>query len=182
MMPEMISILCDLQRLDMWPKMWPILENVPCALEKKLYSSAFGWNVLKTSMRSISPNVSFKTCVSLLIFYFDDLSTVVSGVWKSPTIIVLLSIPAFMSVSVCLMYWGAPILGSSVQFSCSNLSDSLWPHGLQYARPPCPSPTPRVYSNSCLLSQWCHPTISSSTVPFSSHLQYSPASGSFQIS
>jgi len=70
------------------------LENVPCALEKKAYFSTFGWNVLKTSMRSISPNVSFKTCVSLLIFYFDDLSTVVSGVLKSPTIIVLLSIPA----------------------------------------------------------------------------------------
>ena len=56
------------------------LENVPCALEKRAYFSTFGWNVLKTSMRSISPNVSFKTCVSLLIFYFDDLSTVVSGV------------------------------------------------------------------------------------------------------
>ena len=52
----------------------PILENIPCALEKKVYSSAFGWNVLKISMRSISSNVSFKTFVSLLIFYFDDLS------------------------------------------------------------------------------------------------------------
>ena len=69
-----------------------------------MYSSAFGWNVLKISMRSISPNVSFKTCVSLLIFYFDDLSTVVSGVLKSPTIILLLSISPFMSVSVCVMY------------------------------------------------------------------------------
>jgi len=53
--------------------MWPILENVPCELEKKVYSSAFGWNVLKISMRSISSNVSFKTCVSLLIFCFDVL-------------------------------------------------------------------------------------------------------------
>ena len=75
-----------------------------CALEKKLYSSAFGWNVLKISMRSVSSNVSFKTCVSLLIFCFDDLSIGVSGVLKSPTIIVLLSISPFMSVSVCLMY------------------------------------------------------------------------------
>ena len=57
---------------------------------------------------------------------------------------------------------------SSVQFSHSVVSDSLRPHGLQYARPPCPSPTPGVYSNSCPLSQWCHPTISSSVVPFSS--------------
>ena len=107
--------------------MWSILENVPYALEKEVYSSAFGWNVLKISMRSISSNVSFKTCVSLLIFCFDDLfigvsgvlksptitvllsdspflSVGVSGVLKSPTIIVLLSISPFMSVSVCLMY------------------------------------------------------------------------------
>ena len=59
---------------------------------------------------------------------------------------------------------------------------SLQPHGLQHTRPPCPSPTPRVYWNSCPLSQWCHPTISSSAVPFSSCLQYFPASWSFQMS
>ena len=69
-----------------------------------------------------------------------------------------------------------------LQFSCSVVSDSLWPHGLQHARPPCPSPTPRAYSNLCSLSQWCHPTISSSVVPFSSRLQSFPASGSFQMS
>ena len=71
---------------------------------------------------------------------------------------------------------------SSVQFSHSVVSNSLLPHGLQHARPPCPSPTPRVYSNSCLLSWWCHPTILSSVVPFSSCLQSFPASGSFQMS
>ena len=71
---------------------------------------------------------------------------------------------------------------SSVQFSRSVMSDSLRPHGLQHARPPCPSPTPRVYSNSCPLSRWCHPAISSSVVPFSSHLQSFPASRSFQMS
>ena len=60
--------------------MWCILENVPCSLEKKVYSSAFGRNILKISMRSISSNVSFKTCVSLLIFCFDDLPIGVSGV------------------------------------------------------------------------------------------------------
>ena len=68
---------------------------------------------------------------------------------------------------------------SLVQFSCSVMSDSLQPHGLQHARPPCPSPTPGVYSNSCPLSQWCHPTISSSVIPFSSCLQSFPASGYF---
>ena len=57
---------------------------------------------------------------------------------------------------------------ASVQFSRSVVSDSLWPHGSQHARPTCPSPTPRVHSNSCPLSQWCHPAISSSVVPFSS--------------
>jgi len=62
------------------------------------------------------------------------------------------------------------------------MSDSLRPHGLQHVRPPCPSPTPRVYTNSCPLSQWCHPTISSSVVPFSSRLQSFPAAGSFQMS
>ena len=70
---------------------------------------------------------------------------------------------------------------SSVQFSCSVVSDSLRPHGLQHTRPPCPSPTARVYSNSCPLSRWCHPTILSSVVPFSSRLQSFPASGSFQM-
>ena len=70
---------------------------------------------------------------------------------------------------------------SSVQFSHSVVSDSLWPHGLQHTRPPCPSPTPRVYSNSCSLTRWCHPTISSSVIPFSSCLQSFPASGSFQM-
>ena len=62
------------------------------------------------------------------------------------------------------------------------MSNSLWPRGLQHTRPPCPSPTPRVHPNSCPLSQWCHPTISSSLIPFFSCLQSFPASGSFQMS
>ena len=70
---------------------------------------------------------------------------------------------------------------SSVQFSRPVMSDSLWPHELQHARPPCPSPTPRVHPNSCASSWWCHPTISSSVVPFSSCLQSFPASGSFPV-
>ena len=71
---------------------------------------------------------------------------------------------------------------ASVQFSHSVVSDSLRPHELQQARPPCPSPTPRVHPNSCPLSWWCHLTISSSVIPFSSLLQSFPASGSFQMS
>ena len=71
---------------------------------------------------------------------------------------------------------------TSVQFSHSVVSDSLWPHGLQHIRPPCPSPTPGVYPDSCPLSWWCHPTISSSVIPFFSCLQSFPESGSFQMS
>ena len=73
----------------------------------------------------------------------------------------------FHSISVSVQF-------NSVAQSCLTLQ----PHGLQHTRLPCPSPTPRTYSNSCPLSQWCHPTISSSVVPFSSHLQSFPASGS----
>ena len=70
---------------------------------------------------------------------------------------------------------------SLVQFSCSVVSDSLRPHELQHARPPCPSPTPRAYPNSCPFSRWYHPTISSSLILFSSCPQSFPASGSFQM-
>ena len=75
-----------------------------------------------------------------------------------------------------------PLQKFSVQFSCSVTSDSLWPHGLQHSRLPCPSLTPGVYSDSRPLSQWCHPAISSSVVPFSSCPQSLPASESFPMS
>ena len=74
------------------------------------------------------------------------------------------------------------ILEYSVQFSHSILSNSLQPHESQHSRPPCPSPTPGVYSNSCPASWWCHPAFSSSVVPFSSWSQSLPASGSFPTS
>ena len=85
---------------------------------------------------------------------------------SAPSWLIMASLPSYMSV----------------QFSHSVVSDYLQPHGRQHPRPPCPSPTPRVYSNSCPLSQWCHPTISSSAIPFSSCLQSFPTSGSFQMS
>ena len=71
---------------------------------------------------------------------------------------------------------------SSVHFSHSVMSDCLWPHESQHARPPCPSPTPGVHPNSCASSQWCHPAISSSVVPFSSCPQSLPTSGSLPVS
>ena len=73
------------------------------------------------------------------------------------------------------------VVFSSVQFSRLLMSDSLWPQGLQHIRPPCPSPTSGCYSDSCPLSRWCHPTISSSVIPFS-HLQSFPPSEPFQMS
>ena len=85
----------------------------------------------------------------------------VAVVWTFTCLCVLLSLSEIRTTS---FLW----LMHSVQFSRSVVSDSLRPHESQHARPPCPSPTPRVYSNSCQLSQWCHPTISSSVAPFSS--------------
>ena len=82
----------------------------------------------------------------------------------------------------CLPLFGGISSHISVQFSRSVVSNSLWPHGLQVVWLPCPSPTPRVYSNSCPLSRWCHLIISSSAIPCSSHLQPVPESGSFLIS
>ena len=81
-------------------------------------------------------------------------------------------------LSPCLFNFYAEL----VQFSHSVVSDSLRSHGLQHARPPCPSPAPGVHPNSCPLNRWCHPTISSSVIPFSSCLQSSQASGSFPVS
>ena len=77
---------------------------------------------------------------------------------------------------------GMEPLHSLLLFSRSVVSDALQPHGLQHARLPCLSSTPGAYTNSCPSSQWCHPTISSSVIPFSSHLQSFPASGSFPMS
>ena len=96
--------------------------------------------------------VSLKVCVSLLIFYLVDLSIGVSGVLKSLTIIVSLLISPFILLSICLTYCSTPVLGASAQFSRSVVSDSLLPHELQHASPPCPSPSPRVHSDSRPLS------------------------------
>ena len=94
-------------------------------------------------------------------------------------------------LSGALWWWKGPnekiynlcnlLLNQFSQFSCSVMSDTLQPHGLQHARLPCASPVPRACSNSCPLSRWCHPTISSTVVPFSSCLQPFPASGSFLV-
>ena len=97
--------------------------------------------------------------------------------WKRS---VFIAIPKKGNAKECSNYHTMAL--TSVQFSRPVVSDYLQPHELQHPRPPCPSSTPGVYPNSCPLSQWCHPTISSSVVPFSYHLQSFPASGSSQMS
>ena len=83
-------------RLVLWPHMWSILKNVPRELEKNVYSTVLGWNVLNITVRSICYNVSFEGTVSLLIFCLDDPSIDLGGALKSPTIIVLLLASSFM--------------------------------------------------------------------------------------
>ena len=92
------------------------------------------------------------------------------------------SIPGHLFTVSLFLQQSNKFLLFSVQFSHSVMSDSLQPHELQHARPPCPSPTPRIHPNPCPSSRWCHPTISSSVIPFSSCPQSAPASGSFQMS
>ena len=89
---------------------------------------------------------------------------------------------AYILASVVLRGRGARPWALKIPDCCSVIPDSLRPHGLQHPRLPCPSPTPGACSDSCLLSQWCHPTISSSVVPFSFCHQFFPASGSFPVS
>ena len=162
-MLDMISSFWNLTRLALWSIMRYILESVLQALEKNEFCC------LQTegsrNIKSMFSNVSFEACVSLLLFSLK---------WSAH----------FWGVS----NWGTPVwflLISSLWlllFSHSVMSDSLQPHRLQHARLPCPSPSPGACSNSCPLSQWCHPTISSSVIPFSSCLKSSPASGSLPMS
>ena len=131
--------------------------------------------VQKDSTHNMVPlNHSLQGCTSLsdtknvslqrrLLFFSD-----------SPWMMITIS-----SVTMCHLFC---IYSVPVQFSRSVMSDSLQPRGLQCASPPCPSPAPRAYSDSCPLRQWCHPTISSSVIPLSSCLQYFSASGSFLVS
>ena len=111
---------------------------------------------------------------------FSSTETSLLYLWHVGSVIVLQGLRILFSVIVGLKmkyYSDFPI-----QFNCSVISYSLWHSGLQHTRLPCPSQTPGTFSNSCPPSRWCHPTISSSVIPFSSCLQSFPASGSFQMS
>ena len=125
-----------------------------------------------TARHSRKPRTGGRWCVYMVC----NVSTCViicsnRGLWLNRLLIVVI-------LSIVLDY----VISDSVQFSRSVMSDSLWPHGLQHARLPCPSPTPRACSTSCLSSRWWYPTISSSVIPFSSCLQSFLAPGSFPLS
>ena len=132
-----------------------------------------GWNT--SSMAKYTwPVFSLSSNVTLGIFpnvFTGDRSSCLA--LSSPPLFILLEMPILL-----------PLLGklyaSFAQFSCSAVFNSLWPYGLQHARLPCPSPTPRACSNSCPKSRWCHPTISSSGISFSSCLQFSQHQSLFQ--
>ena len=108
---EIISILSSFLRLFLCPTMWPVLENVPCALEKNVYSDLFGCNVLK-NVKSDFSIVSFRISIALPIFCPKALFIDVNGVLKFPVIIVFLAISPFMSVNICFIYLDAPVLGA----------------------------------------------------------------------
>ena len=128
------------------------------------------WNIFHVVWSGAGQGNGFILLKSFKIYVYPSTRTLA----QSCTAISRLLLPCFSMPSLT---WF-----SSVQFSRSVVSDSLQPHELQHARPPCPSPIPGVYPNSCPLSWWCHSTISSSVIPFSSCLQSFPTSGSFLMS
>ena len=132
-------------------------------------------------MRTLENIFSFLLCSQLYLEHLRKcLTHKLNECKQEDTHYLVLSIhpSIYQAVNICIVLNQNHIL-SSVQFSHTIVSDSLQPHGLQHARPLCPSPNPGVYSNSCPLSWWCHPTTLFSAVPFSSCLQSFPASGSF---
>ena len=184
-MLDMNSIFLNLLRFDLWPKTWSILENVPFALEK-VYSSGFGWNVLKISMRSSSSNVSFKTCVSLIFSVLMICPLMWAGYWS---LLLLLCYCQFLLLCLlCCLFdkhlyvlrWSYVGFISSVQsLSRVRLFVTPWIAAHQ---------TSLSITNFRSLLKFISvesvmpPTISSFVVPFSSCLQSFPASGSFAVS
>ena len=113
-MLDMISIFLNLLRLALCPFMWSIFEKVPCTLEKNIYFAFLGRKALYISVKSISSRALFNATVSLLRFCLEDLSVFDSGLLKSPTMIVLLSIYFLKSSKIFFMYLGAPMLGACI--------------------------------------------------------------------
>ena len=122
-MLDMISIFLNLLRLVLCPIVWSIFENIPCAFEKNVYFACLGWKVLYLSIKSIWSRALFNATLSLLLFCLEDLSIIDSGVLKSPTIIVLLSISFLKSSNIFFIYLGAPMLGA---YTFTMFMSSWW--------------------------------------------------------
>ena len=126
------------------------------------------------------PNMTTGKTIALTRWTFDG--KVMSLLCNMLSRLIITFLPRSKHLLISWLQSPSAAIFSSVQFSCSVVSYSLRPHELQHARPPCPAPTPGVHPNSCPLSRWCHPAISSSVVPFSSCPQSFPASESFPMS
>ena len=135
-------------------------------------TSAKIWRIISLAVKSIVSGIKCLTTHLFLIFMYKR---------KQDMNVTFAAALQLLNVSVELTSLSLKTIFQFSSVSRSVMSDSLWPHGPQHAGPPCPSPTPRVHPNSCPLSRWCHPTISSSITPFSSCPQSFPASGSFQM-
>ena len=149
----------------------PLSLNLKCHCKKAPYGIGKKKN-LKSSSQHTNPEIYFRNSSENK----ENLCSCWSWIFPQPSLlVVIIIITLHDSIFV-------PNAFSSVQFSHSVVSNSLRPHELQHARPPCPLPTPGVHPNSCASSRWCHPAISSSVVPFSSCPQSLPASESFPMS
>ena len=146
---------------------WPLGQEAPLEEEMAAHSSILAWRILWAE----EPGRLLSIGSQRIRQSWSDLA---QGCFKYKYIVPFF----FFLITHELESLGYSLFSSLTQ-SCLTLCD---PHGLQHARLACPSPTPGVYSNSCPFSRWCHPTISSSVIPFSSHLQSCPASGSFPMS
>ena len=189
-----IRHICRGLSFESWQrKRWPVKAKTwgqifPKWLTSLSCSVSFNWDpktctlLLTWTPNYLSPSVHLLTYFSFPCLLIPTFPFIYSYLLLRPNIWNCSSALRLCSIIVSITIINIVFNAYSVQFSCSVVSKSLWPHEPQHARPPCPSLTPGVHPNPCLLSRWCHPTISSSVIPFSSCPQSFPASGSFQMS
>ena len=167
-----------------WPKYWSFSMSLSNEYSEQV-SFRIDWFdllVLQTNLKSLLQHQFQSINSSVLKLLYSPTLTCIHDYWKTRALSIQTSVSKLMSVifnMLCIFVIAfLPRKQLSVQFSHSVVFDCLRPHEWQHARPPCPSQTPRVCSNSCLLSRWCHPTISSSLIPISFRFQSFLASGS----
>ena len=173
-----------------WPRYWSFCFSIcPSNEYSRLVSFRMDWFDLlavQGTLKSLHQNHNCKASIlQCSAFLHGPTLTSVHDYWKNHNFDYMDFVSKVMSLIFNMLSRFVITFfprSSSVQFSHSAMSDSLQPHGMQHTRPPWCTPTPAIYSNSCPLSLWCHPTISSSVVPFSFCLQSFPESGSFLMS